>query len=122
MKRREFITLLGGAATGWPLAARAQQPLPRVVYVPGALENEPEQPARQAAFRTALEKLGWTDGRNVIVNYRWGRIEPERLRAVAAELVGLMPSVIVEGGSDIAQALKRETSASPSCLSPSRTP
>jgi putative tryptophan/tyrosine transport system substrate-binding protein len=78
-----------------------------------AFEDDPEQLARRTAFRTALEKFGWVDGRNVRIDYRWGRIDPEHIRAVAAELVGLMPSVILESGSDMAYALKRETAAIP---------
>jgi putative ABC transport system substrate-binding protein len=113
MRRREFISLLGGAAAAWPLAARAQQSLPRVVYVPSGFEDDPEQVARRAAFRTALERLGWVDGRNIRIDYRWGRIDPDHMRAVAAELASLMPSVIVESGSDMAEALKRETSKTP---------
>jgi ABC-type uncharacterized transport system substrate-binding protein len=113
MKRREFITLLGASAA-WPLAARAQQPaLPRVVYLPTASENDPEQPARLAAFRTALEKLGWVDGRNVRIDPRWGVIDHEQPGAFAAEIVGSVPNVILVSGSEMSEALKRETRTIP---------
>jgi putative ABC transport system substrate-binding protein len=89
MKRREFITLLGGAAA-WPLAARAQQgdSLPRFVCLTGTVDD-PDARARIAAFRTAFEMLGWTDGRNVRADYRSDAIPPGRQREIAAEVVRL---------------------------------
>ena len=93
IKRREFITLVGGAAVGWPLAVRAQQPgrMPRIGYMVAGSENDAEAQARNAAFREALEKLGWAAGRNIRIDYRLGVTRPERQRAAAAELVRLAP-------------------------------
>src|SRR5262245_62287388 len=73
LKRREFITLLGGAAIGWPLAARAQQPdrIRRVVVLASLAEDHPEMKLRVAAFREGLERLGWSEGRNVRIDYRF---------------------------------------------------
>jgi putative ABC transport system substrate-binding protein len=113
MIRRQFIALLGGAAA-WPLAAPAQQPaMPRVLYLPTAFENDPEQRARIATFRTALEKLGWTDGRNVRIDSRWGVIDHEHPDGIARELVGSMPTVILASGSEMSEALKRATRTVP---------
>jgi putative ABC transport system substrate-binding protein len=116
MRRRAFITLLGGAATAWPLAARAQQPgtISRVGYLTaGQFENNPEAQARQTVFREAMEKLGWADGRNVRIEYRQGGIGFERLRASVAELIGLSPDVIVTEGTPMSDALRRETRTIP---------
>jgi hypothetical protein len=96
MKRREFITLLGGAAAAWPLAARGQQPerVRRIgVLVPFA-ETHAEAKTRISAFRQELQKLGWSEGRNVIVESRYGG-GSERLRPYAAELIRLAPDVIL---------------------------
>jgi putative tryptophan/tyrosine transport system substrate-binding protein len=99
VKRREFITLLGGAAA-WPLAARAQQGdrMRRIGVLMGMAENDPEGQARIAAFLEGLQQLGWTDGRNVRIEYRWPAGDAERIRRYAAELVALAPDVILAGG------------------------
>jgi hypothetical protein len=85
IKRRDFITLLGGAVLGWPLVARGQQ-LERMrrigVLMPFAADD-PEAKARLAAFQQGLQQLGWTDGRNVRIDIRWGAGEPERIRRYA---------------------------------------
>jgi putative ABC transport system substrate-binding protein len=96
MRRREFISLLGGAAA-WPLAARAQQagPTRRIAVLMAFAENDPEAQANITAFWQALQKLGWTDGRNVRIDYRWGGADSERIRGYAIELVGLKPDVLV---------------------------
>src|SRR5216684_836814 len=109
LKRREFITLLGGAAAAWPLTARAQQPdrARRIGLLMVLAESDPEGQARVAAFQEGLQKLGWTDGRNVQINTRWGAGEPDRLRAYAAELVGLKPDVIAAGGTSALAALQQ---------------
>ena len=89
LKRREFITLLGGAAAAWPLAARAQQPqrVRRIgVFMPGVADDVEFQ-AFNAAFLQRLAELGWIVGRNVRIEYRWGAGDTERYRAIAAELV-----------------------------------
>ena len=91
--RREFITLLGGAAA-WPLAARAQQGdrVRRIGVLMGGDENEPEVKLRLSAFTQALAGLGWTEGRNLRVDLRWGGDDINRVRALAQELVGLQPT------------------------------
>ena len=102
MRRREFITLLGGAAAAWPLAARAQQAerMRRIgVLTAAAAPSDPESQARIAAFLQALQQLGWTDGRNVRIDYRWGAGDAERIRRYAAELVALAPDVILATGT-----------------------
>jgi putative ABC transport system substrate-binding protein len=116
VNRREFITVLGGATVAWPLAARAQQPSDRVLHVGILLPNsegEPEVQTRNAAFREALNKLGWADGRNLRIDYRWGATGLERARTYAAELVNLAPNVILGTNSLCAEALRRETRTIP---------
>ena len=96
MKRREFITLLGSAAVAWPLAAHAQQPerMRRIgVLIPYAADD-PEGQARIAAFLQVLQQLGWTEGRNVRIDYRRSAGDADRARRYAAELVALAPDVI----------------------------
>ena len=98
--RREFITLLGGAAASWPLAARAQQPerIRRIgMLTPYA--DDPQAQTRNAAFLQGLAQLGWTVGRNVQIDYRWGAGDLDDTRKYAAELVALAPDVIFTVGS-----------------------
>jgi putative ABC transport system substrate-binding protein len=80
-RRREFITLLGGAAA-WPLAARAQQPagMRRIGVLTAFADNDAEAQANITAFRQSLEKVGWIEGRNLAIDYRWGDADPERKR------------------------------------------
>jgi ABC-type uncharacterized transport system substrate-binding protein len=102
VKRRAFITLLGGAAAaGWPLPARAQQPdrVRRISVLMTLAADDPESAARLAAFRQGLQQLGWTDGRNVRINTRWAAGDAELIRKYAAELVALAPDVILANGS-----------------------
>jgi ABC-type uncharacterized transport system substrate-binding protein len=108
MKRREFITLLCGAATAWPLAARAQQPgqLRRIGVLMNRASNDPEGQARMAAFQEALRKLGWTDGANVRIDIRYGEDNIDIERKYAAELVALAPDIILAGGSVSMTALQ----------------
>src|SRR5256886_6766052 len=115
MKRREFITLLGGAAAAWPLAARAQQPdrIGRIGVLNPFAENDPAVQANFTAFRQALQKLGWTDGRNARIDYRWGSADPGRIRAQAEELVGLHPDVILVSSALALQPLLQETRSIP---------
>ena len=99
MNRRQFITLVGGAAA-WPLAARAQQPgepMRRIGVLMATAADEPESQARLAAFLQGLQQLGWTDGRNVQIDYRWSAGDAARLRRDAAELVTLAPDVVLAG-------------------------
>ena len=93
MRRREFITLLGAAAA-WPLAARAQQPR-KIGVLSGLPEIDPEGQTRIAALQEGLQKLGWTEGRNVLIDVRWGRPEVETMQRLAKELVALRPDLIV---------------------------
>jgi putative tryptophan/tyrosine transport system substrate-binding protein len=99
VKRREFITLLGGAAA-WPLAAHGQQPdrMRRIGVIMSLAADDPEDQARVAAFQQGLAQFGWTDGRNVQIDYRWGAGHPDRYRKYAAELVALAPDVILATG------------------------
>jgi putative ABC transport system substrate-binding protein len=114
MKRRDFITLLGGAV-GWPLAARAQQGnrVRRIgVLMPGD-ENDPERKRRLSAFTQALANLGWTDGRNARMDLRWAGGDVNRMRAIAQELVGLQPDIILTSGTQATVAVQRETRTIP---------
>src|SRR5690242_3435097 len=96
-KRRQFITLLGGAAV-WPLVARAQQPaMRRIGVLMSTAADDPEGKARFAAFLGGLQQLGWTDGRNAQIEVRWPRGDAEA-RQYAAELVALAPDVILATG------------------------
>ena len=108
MRRRKFITLLGGATVVWPLVARAQQRdrVPRIGVLMSAPENDPEGQARIAAFRQGLQSLGWIDGRNVRVDVRWAEGDPALDRKFAADLVALMPDLILATASPTVAALQ----------------
>jgi putative ABC transport system substrate-binding protein len=110
MRRREFIAGLGGAAA-WPLAARAQQGgrMRRIGVLMGGDENDPFTKTLLSAFTQALAGLGWADGRNVRIDLRWGRTDINRIRAIAQELVGLQPDIIVTANTPAAVALRRAT-------------
>ena len=112
MRRRDLITLVGGAVAVWPLAARAQQPgkVARIGYLAANLAALPKQPE---AFRQGLRELGWIEGRNIAIDYRDAQGKPERLPALAAELVALQPDVIVAGPNLAATAASRATGAIP---------
>jgi ABC-type uncharacterized transport system substrate-binding protein len=109
MRRREFITVFGGAAAAWPLAARAQQggAMRRIAVLMSTSADDPEGQARNAAFLQGLQQLGWTVGRNVRVDYRWGASDSGRLRDLAAELVALAPDVIVATAGATVGALQQ---------------
>jgi putative ABC transport system substrate-binding protein len=115
MRRREFITLLGGATAAWPLAARAQQPgrMPRIGVLTGFGENDPEGMAQFSGFIQGFEELGWTDGRNVQMEVRWPGANVDRIRMFANELVGIQPDVILAQTTPVVAALKRETRTIP---------
>jgi putative tryptophan/tyrosine transport system substrate-binding protein len=114
MRRRDFISLVGGAAAGWPLAARAQQPerMRRIGVLMWLDENDPGAKSDFTAFTQALAGLGWTEGRNVRMDLRWAGDDINRIPALAKELVGLQPDLIL--ASAVATvALQRETRTIP---------
>ena len=116
MKRRQFIMLLGGAAMGWPLAARAQQggKLPRLgILSPGRSELPEPGVIMLDAFVQGLHELGYAEGRNLILERRYAEWRPERLRELAAELAGAGVDVIVAFATPAARAAKQATSAIP---------
>jgi putative ABC transport system substrate-binding protein len=115
LKRREFMTLIGGAAVTWPIAARAQQAgqMRRIGLLMALADDDPQGKTRIAALRQALENLGWTEGRNLRIEYRWTAGDPERARVYAAELVALKPDVIFAAPTSIAAAVQRETRSVP---------
>jgi hypothetical protein len=95
IKRREFITLLGGATAAWPLAARAQQPdrMRRIGVLMAIAADDPESQARLTAFAQGLKQLGWTAGQDVRIDYRWGGSNADDINKHATELVALAPDV-----------------------------
>ena len=116
MKRREFMTLLGSAVVAWPLAARAQQNdrIKRIGVLLGATtEHDAESKARLAAFRHGLEELGWADGRNIRIEYRFAGGDADRIRTYVTELVKSAPDLIVANSSPVIAELKRATGTIP---------
>jgi putative ABC transport system substrate-binding protein len=101
LRRREFISLFGGAAAAWPLAARAQQldRMRRIGVLMSLAADDPEGQARMAAFLQGLQQLGWTDGRNMRIDSRWAEGNADDVRKYAAELVAFAPDVILSPGS-----------------------
>jgi putative ABC transport system substrate-binding protein len=114
MRRREFITLIGGAAV-WPLGALAQQSdrMRRIGVLAAYAESDPEAQVRISSFRKSLEKLGWTEGRNLQIHYRWGAGDPDRARTLVMELISVAPDVILSHGTPALTALHRETRTIP---------
>src|SRR5262249_47048938 len=114
MKRREFITLLGGAAATWPLPAQAQQPsrTRRIGALMAYAADDPESPVRVAAFAQGLQELGWSVGGNVRIDYRWAVSDAERAR-YAAELVALAPDVILTTAGSAVGALQQASRTVP---------
>jgi putative tryptophan/tyrosine transport system substrate-binding protein len=111
LKRREFITLVGGAATAWPLTAGAEQTgaMRRVGVLTSLAADDPQSQARLAALRQGLQEFGWADGRNVRIDYRWGAGNAEGMRRYAAELIALAPDVVLAGGSEAVAAFQHAT-------------
>src|SRR6516165_4828907 len=114
MNRRDFIALLGGAAA-WPRTAQAQQGdhVRRIGVLMGSDENDPEGKLRYSAFTQALAGLGWTDRRNVRIDLRWAGGDINRIRALARELVGSQPDIIVTNAAPATVAVQRETGTIP---------
>jgi len=115
MKRREFIILLGGAAAAWPIAARAQQSqrIRRVGVLMAVAESDADVHSGVALFQQSLQELGWTDGRNLRIDYRWGDADPARIQSLAKELVGLQPDVLVAHSTPSAKGLLQVTRSIP---------
>jgi putative tryptophan/tyrosine transport system substrate-binding protein len=115
MRRREFITLLGGAAAAWPLAARGQQGerMRRVGVLQTTAADDPDGQARNAGFLQELQKLGWTEGRNIRIDVRWNAGDVERIRRDAADFVALAPDAIVASGSATVGPLLQATRSVP---------
>ena len=115
IRRRDFIRLLGGSAAAWPLAARAQQGdlVRRIGVLMPFDENDPLAKSVVSAFIQALADLGWADGRNVRIDLRWPGDDINRTRALAQELVGLQPDIIVTFAALATAAVQRETRTIP---------
>src|SRR2546423_12701847 len=112
MKRREFVTFLGSAVATWPIAARAQQ-VRRIGVLMARAESDPAYQAYLQVFRTRIQELGWTDGDNVRIDYRWTAGVIERFRTAAKELVALKPDVILADATPSVAALRGETQTIP---------
>jgi putative ABC transport system substrate-binding protein len=115
VNKRDFITLLGGAAAAWPLAAHAQQParLRRIGALMSLAADDPEAPGRVTAFAQGLQALGWTAGGNVRIEYRWGANNTDLFRKYAVELVALAPDVILATAGSIVAALQQASRTVP---------
>jgi len=113
VRRRDFISLAGGAAAWWPLAARAQQPMRKLGVLMIVAEDDPDSKLRIAAFQQGLRELGWEDGRNIQIEYRWAAGRPELVRQYAREIVALAPDVILADGAMVIAELKQLTRAMP---------
>src|SRR5260370_31078867 len=115
LRRRKFITLLGGAAVAWPLAARAQQPerMRRIGVLMNRVADDPEAQARLKAFVQELQQLGWAEGRNARMEVRWAAGVAANPHRYAAELVALMPDVILADGAVSVSALQGATRTLP---------
>jgi putative ABC transport system substrate-binding protein len=115
MRRRDFIKVIAGSAAAWPLAARAQQltKLPVIGALMSVAPDDPDTRARLKAFNEGLEALGWIDGKNVRIEYRWAAGDMSKIDRYAAELVALKPDVILANGTPAVSALKRATTTIP---------
>ena len=115
MRRREFITIVGGAMVAWPRAVRAQQSerVRRIGVLTGFAESDPFAQSLIAALRSALSKLGWTEGSNLRIELRWGAADPNKIGTLAKELVDLRPDAILGQSTPVIDALSRETRTIP---------
>jgi putative ABC transport system substrate-binding protein len=115
MRRRQFITLIGGAAAAWPFAARTQQPaqIRRVGLLIPFAENDPVVQALVAAFALALGRFGWVEGKNIRIDYRFAAGDPTLFKTYAAELIGLSPDAILVGTPPAVAAARQQTSTMP---------
>jgi putative tryptophan/tyrosine transport system substrate-binding protein len=115
MRRREFITLLRGAATVWPFAARAQQPdgMRRIGVLMTALESDSEYQTYISSLRTELQNLGWAEGRNLRIDYRWGALNAESRQQFAKELVAMQPNAIFSQNTPTTATLHQQTQTIP---------
>jgi putative ABC transport system substrate-binding protein len=115
MRRREFITLLCGAAAAWPLTAQAQQPdrMRRIGVLMGFPESDSQAQSFIAAFQNGLQKLGWTDGRNVRIDTRWAAFDAESKQRFAKELIALQPDLILSHTTPTTAALLQQTRTIP---------
>ena len=107
MRRREFLILVGGAAGLWPLTAQSD-PVRRIGVLSGLAEDDPQMKSRLAGFRQGLERRGWSEGRNVRIDYRFAASGPDRYQPLAKELIALQPEVILAHSTPVATALQRE--------------
>ena len=114
MKRRKFITLLGGAVAAWPLAARGQarKRMRRIGVLMSFAVNDPEAQSRVAAFENGLQELGWIKGHNLRIEYRWAD-NPDVLRTYAIELIGMAPDLILANSTPVMAALQEQSHAIP---------
>jgi putative ABC transport system substrate-binding protein len=115
MQRRDFLTLLGGAAAAWPLAASAQQTerVRRIGVLSALAEDDPESVTRRATFEQTLKALGWTNGSNLRVDYRWSGNDADRIRKLVAELIALAPDLIVTSGNIVLAPMMQATRTIP---------
>src|SRR5271168_2529998 len=115
MRRREFIAGLGGTAAAWPLVARAQQPdrVRHVGVLMSVVQEDPGGSADVMAFRQGLADLGWIEGRNIDIEFRWPGGDIDRVQTLAKELVGLRPDVLIGRSTPTTAALRQETATIP---------
>jgi putative ABC transport system substrate-binding protein len=113
VRRREFISLLGGAALAWPVAARGQQPgaMPRIGLLSVFAESDPEGQALIRELIQRLQELGWVNGRNVQIDFRFSDTDATRISMLATELIELRPDVVLAAGALAATALRQQTGA-----------